>query len=825
MTKLNDKDLITSLQRECEKLKQENAFLKQLLQANCSDCNEQAKEQSPSQQEPKFNKLQNQQSQNSPQEQSQPLKNTSTSNNLLTVTEKISLYRSLFRGREDVYAARWEAKSGRAGYSPACVNEWDRRVCRKPQIKCAACTNRKLLSITDKVIYNHLTGKQMIGIYPLRQDESCHFLAVDFDKTTWREDAGAFVKACRRFSVPVILERSQSGNGAHVWLFFAEPIAANLARSLGIGLLTQVMQEQHTLSLDSYDRLFPNQDTLPKGGFGNLIALPLQGAKRKEGNSLFLDDDLEPQIDQWHVLATINPMKQNEVLALLDQLNEQGGLLDVRVSETDEEHVDPWISPPPKQKYPTINAPLPQQIELVLANLLYIPHKNLPPILINRIKKIAAFQNPEFYQAQKMRMSTYGKPRIIGCAEEFPEHVGLPRGCMNDLISLLEHYDVKISVREETIAGKSIEINFRGILRPEQEKAFRVLIQNRYGVLAAATAFGKTIIAAKIIAERKINTLVLVHRQQLLEQWRERLSAYFNVPASSIGVIGGGRNKPTGSIDIAMLQSLSKQTAMQSDETLKYGQVIVDECHHLSAFSFEQVLKKVRARYILGLTATPIRKDGHHPIILMQCGPILYRVDSKDCAINNRMQQKIYIRQTSFTPPCATEITKISDLYVALINCEVRNEQIFNDVMMALKSRRVPLLLTQRTAHLDWFADRFKSSVEHVFVLQGGMKKTDREAIFQKLMTLPDGAERLILATGSYIGEGFDDPKLDTLFLTMPISWQGTLQQYVGRLHRQHQNKKDVLVYDYADVAVPSFYRMYQKRLKKYRAMGYVIED
>ena len=663
----------------------------------------------------------------------------------------------------------------------------------------------------------------------LLQDETCYFLAVDFDKATWREDAFAFFKICRKFSVSAILERSQSGNGAHVWIFFAEPIAANIARSLGTGLLTQVMQEQHTISLESYDRLFPNQDTLPKGGFGNLIALPLQGSRRKQGNSLFLDDTLKPYIDQWRFLITINPMRQGEVITALDRLKEQGGLLDVmagevdEVDEVEEERSFPWVLPQLQQKYPIINDPLPQQIELVLANLLYIPHKNLSVILVNRIKKIAAFQNPEFYRAQKMRISTYGKPRVIGCAEEFPEYIGLPRGCMTDLILLLEHYSIKVSVCDETEAGKPITVNFCGILRPDQEKVFHILNKNRYGILVAATAFGKTIIAAKMISERKINTLILVHRQQLLEQWRERLSTYFDIPVSSIGVIGGGRNKPTGIIDIAMLQSVSKHE-MQHD-IVQYGQVIVDECHHLSAFSFEQVLKKVRARYILGLTATPTRKDGHHPIILMQCGPILHRVDGKDYIIAGQMQHRVCVRNTSFVQTYTDVTLKISDFYRELINCETRNEQIFNDVIAALKAKRVPLLLTQRTAHLDWFTARFKSSVEHLFVLRGGMKRSEREEVLHTLATLPDEAERLILATGSYIGEGFDYPKLDTLFLTMPISWHGILQQYVGRLHRQYQNKKDVLVYDYVDVGIPLFYKMYQKRLKKYLAMGYNVES
>lgn len=740
----------------------------------------------------------------------------------LSPGEKISLYRSLFRGRDDVYPIRWEGKNGRAGYSPVCANEWDRRVCQKPKIKCSECPHSSWKAATDQVIYDHLSGKHMIGVYPLLQDETCYFLAIDFDKTTWRDDALAFMKICYKHSIHAALERSQSGNGAHIWIFFKEAVPARLARHLGTGLITQTMQDRYSVSLDSYDRLFPNQDTMPKGGFGNLIALPLQGARRKQGNSTFLNDSLEPYADQWAFLATIKPMLLQDLLTLVDKISDQCNLLDIRSSQTDEDHPDPWVTSKPNVPYPFIGAALPEKIELVIANLIYIPLRNLPSILVNQIKKIAAFQNPEFYRAQAMRISTYGKPRVISCAEEFPDHIGLPRGCENDLIHLLNYYKIKFSIRDEAQKGSSIDQIFSGILRPEQAKAFNALLLHRYGILAATTAFGKTVVAANIIAERKTNTLVLVHRQQLLDQWRERLSMFLDIPKKSIGILGGGRNKLTGNIDIAMLQTISKQGEIM-EEIMNYGQIIVDECHHLSAFTFEQILKKARAYYVLGLTATPIRKDGHHPIILMQCGPIRHKVSSKSQIEESQMQHKVCAQATSFCLSDLGMMLPISDVYTALVNHEARNEQIFNDVLLALDKKRVPLLLTERTQHLEWFASRFSKFVKHVFVLQGGMKKSKREEIFRLLSELPDSEDRLILATGKYIGEGFDDPRLDTLFLALPISWQGTLQQYVGRLHRIHEGKKDVIVYDYVDSQVPVLAKMYQKRMKKYRTMGYEI--
>lgn len=798
------------LMAECLRLRQENEYLRKLLKLDLHQPLEIPQEETSI----------------SNVDVSQPITSNEEIGNVavLSTADKISLYRALFRGREDVFALRWEGKNGRSGYSPACANEWDRRVCRKPQIKCSECPHSQWLSATDQVIYDHLAGKHMIGVYPLLQDETCFFLAIDFDKSTWQEDALAFVNTCRRHSISVALERSQSGNGAHVWIFFKEPIPARSARLLGTGLLTQTMQERHSVSLDSYDRLFPNQDTMPKGGFGNLIALPLQGGRRKNGNSVFIDDAMQPYVDQWGFLAAIQPLTYSKVSSLIDVLSQQGNLLDVRASQIDEDHADPWVTPKPNLPYPEINAVLPKQIELVMANLLYVPCHDLPSILINQIKKIAAFQNPEFYRAQAMRISTYGKPRIISCSEEFPDHIGLPRGCENDLSHLLNHYNIKFTLRDETQKGKSVEVNFSGELRAEQEKAFNALSPHRYGILAATTAFGKTVVAAKMIAERKTSTLILVHRQQLLEQWRERLSVFLDVPIKGIGVIGGGRNKPTGIIDVGMLQSLSRQGVV--DEVItEYGQIIVDECHHLSAFSFEQVLKKAKAHYVLGLTATPIRKDGHHPIILMQCGQIRYRVSSKAQISLNQMQHGVRIKHTNFRLPDNYSNLKITDIYAALTIDEDRNEQIFNDVLSALEEKRTPLLLTERTQHLDWFYNRFMKFVKHVFVLQGGMKRSERESILKALTELPENEERLIIATGRYIGEGFDDSRLDTLFLALPISWQGTLQQYVGRLHRIHEGKRDVIVYDYVDYQVPVLAKMYQKRLRKYHAMGYLVND
>ena len=331
-------------------------------------------------------------------------------------------------------------------------------------------------------------------------------------------------------------------------------------------------------------------------------------------------------------------------------------------------------------------------------------------------------------------------------------------------------------------------------------------------------------VAAWLIANRKVNTLVLVHRQQLLDQWHERLAMFLNLPAKSLGQIGGGKMDRTGRVDIAVIQSLHRKEEVK-DFVAEYGQVIVDECHHISAFTFEQVMKQVKAKYVVGLTATPTRKDGHHPIIYMQCGPARFSMSARTMTETSPFGHKVIPRYTEFrTRPELTDIT-IQDVYAALVDDAARNEMIAADLIRAVETGRSPLLLTGRTEHLQYFAARLENAVKHVFVLKGGMGKKQRRTIAEALASVAENQPRVILATGSYIGEGFDDARLDTLFLAMPISWKGTLQQYVGRLHRLHDNKRVVQVYDYVDDLVPMLARMYERRLKGYSAIGYTIDQ
>ena len=737
----------------------------------------------------------------------------------LATEKKIKLFKSLFKGRTDVFPKRWESRNGKSGYSPACDNEWKPSLCGKPKIKCSQCNNRVLTPLNDQVLYDHLSGKQTIGVYPLLMDDSCGFLAVDFDKSSWQDDVLAFLQTCDELNIPAYLERSRSGNGGHVWIFFSEFAPAVLARQMGNLILAKTMDKRIEIGLDSYDRLFPNQDTMPNGGFGNLIALPLQKQPRQHGNSVFIDRNMQAYSDQWEYLATIKRMSKSEVEKIAALKAEE---VDQPVEFSIEANNTPWKSTPIKTQIP--HGLLPKELQIVIANGVYIEKEKLPSLLINRLIHLAVFRNPEFYRAQAMRMPVYNKPRMIACYDDLPKYIVLPRGSLEDVIQLLEAHKINIAVVDESTKGKPLRVSFKGKLRPKQKGAIKALRQHDIGVLSATTAFGKTVVAAKMLAVRKRSTLILVHRKQLLEQWRERLATFLSVSVDDIGQIGGGKKKPNGKLDIALLQSLYRNEDVYQDVS-EYGHIIVDECHHISAFSFEKILKQVKAKYVLGLTATPIRKDGHHPIIFMQCGATRYQVNAKDAALERPFEHIMIPRSTNFSVPESEENVTIQKIYQYLSEDKERNDQIVSDVISNVRMGRSPLLLTERVSHLKILADELSKKIENIIVLYGGMGNKQLNKVQEQFETIDDNEERVILATGKYIGEGFDDPRLDTLFLAMPISWKGMLQQYAGRLHRLYDSKKEVRIYDYVDDQVEMLQRMYAKRKSGYRAMGYLISD
>lgn len=733
----------------------------------------------------------------------------------LSTDEKIALFRRLFRGRNDVFPIRWESRAtGKSGYTPLCLNDRRFGVCEKPRIKCADCKQRVLKPLSDQVIYGHLAGMHTIGVYPLLTDDTCHFLAVDFDEAEWKEDAKAFADSCQELGVPVAIEISRSGKGAHAWIFFSQNVAARDARRLGTALISHTCSRTRQLKLASYDRLFPNQDVMPKGGFGNLIALPLQKMPRENGHSLFVDRQFRPYPDQWAYLASARPMTVIDIEPIIARATGGTHPLDITFID-DEDLATPWQRTLSAKR--KLAGPMPKSLTVILANQLYIEKAHLPQALANRLIRLAAFQNPEFYKAQAMRMSVWDKPRVIGCAENYPKHIGLPRGCLDAVRELLRDNGIGCNLRDERHGGEPLEVNFCGSLRLDQETAIAAMLSHDIGVLCAPTAFGKTVTAAAIIERRQTNTLILVHRTELLKQWQERLQTFLGAGKDVVGTIGGGKTRPTGRIDIAVMQSLSKRGEVNS-LVENYGHVIVDECHHVGAVSFDQILRRIRAKFVLGLTATPIRRDGQQPIIFMQCGPIRCTAAKPASAPNDLAVIARSLHRKISLPAEAG----IQDVFRHLASDHDRTQAIAKEVESAFNQGRKVLVLTERTEHIHSILSALNGKVIP-FVLHGRMSKKQRETLIAELKVLPQDAPRVLLATGRLVGEGFDHPPLDTLILAMPVSWQGTLQQYAGRLHREHAAKADVRIFDFIDTGHPSLIRMWDKRQRGYRAMGYRI--
>jgi superfamily II DNA or RNA helicase len=735
-----------------------------------------------------------------------------------STTEKVALFRRLFRGRTDVYPIRWESKTtGKSGYAPACSNEWLAGVCEKPRIKCGECNNRLLIPLSDQVIYDHLAGKRTAGVYPLLADDNCHFLAVDFDKAQWREDAKAFYQTCHDLGVPVAFEISRSGNGAHAWIFFSSIVSARDARRLGTAIISHTCACTRQLKLESYDRLFPNQDAMPKGGFGNLIALPLQKHPRENGCSVFVDAELRPYEDQWAFLASILPMPAHDIEPTI--LRATGKAHPLNVTFIDEEDQrEPWMRTASVGKQ--LVGPMPKSLTITLANLIYFEKEQLPQSLANRLIRLAAFQNPEFYKKQAMRFSVWDEPRIIGCAENFPNHIALPRGCLDAAQELLRDNAISYELIDERYVGSPLDVVFAGTLRLDQEFAVAAMLPHDAGVLCAPTAFGKTVTAAAMIARRRVNTLVLVHRTELLKQWQERLQSFLGVGNGVVGTIGGGKAKPTGVIDIAVMQSLARQGEVSS-LVENYGHVIVDECHHIGAASFDAILKQVKAKYVLGLTATPIRRDGQQPIIFMQCGPTRHTAAKPMGAPHDLTVTPCTLHSRIDLPQKA----EIQNVFRHLIIDQARTAAIVAEIINAYGQGRKVLVLTERIEHLGAIQTALEGKVPSLFVLHGRIPKKQRFTLIAELNALPPDAPRILLATGKLVGEGFDHPPLDTLVLAMPISWKGTLQQYAGRLHREHATKTDVRIIDFVDTGHPALVRMWDKRQRGYRAMGYSLAE
>ncbi len=709
---------------------------------------------------------------------------------------KLALMRSLFGARSDVFAVRWEnAATGRSGWSPAVRGGWTKRA-----------REHDYLPLTDEVFAQHLLGQSTIGIYPLLRDDSCTLLACDFDGGSWVLDALAFLDACHDVEVPAVLERSRSGDGAHVWIFFSAPVPAATARSLGASLLRRAMTARAELDLASYDRFFPSQDFMPKGSFGNLIAVPLDGERLRVGATAFLDPtSLEPWPDQWRFLSSVARIAPDAVASLAESLR-------------------PVASGPAMGLADLLSDNGPQPPPVVRARLgagLSIERTGLPPALVAALKHLASIQNPQFYEKQRMRFSTWDTPRFIRCYEEDLEWLHLPRGLVERTGELLAEIGSRLDVADVRPSPESISVWFRSELQAQQREAVAAVESHERGVIVAPPGAGKTVMACAVIAHHQTPTLVLVDRKPLVEQWTDRLCNHLGIDESRIGVIGGGKTKPTGFVDVAMIQTLARQDDPAATFS-NYGLVVVDECHHIPAVSFEACVRRAPSRRWLGLTATPYRRDGLEGIIALQCGPVRHEirpVDAEGIALVNR---ELVVHETD-TTVSEDEAREIHTVLSAVAEDEARTAQICQDVQDAVAAGRTCLVLTQRTSHIDALVAGLADMGTPALVLRGGLGKRARQAVADAIASHPPDEGIVLVATGSYLGEGFDWPELDTLFLAFPIAFKGRVVQYVGRLLRAHEDKLGVQLHDYVDIEIPVLNRMHTKRIPAYRTLGFDI--
>ena len=748
----------------------------------------------------------------------------------IELQRRLDLFRELFRGREDIYAQRFVSKAGKAGYQPVCRNRWSAG-CLEHRYKCEGCPLREFVPLDDSVLRRHLDRnakeRDVIGIFPILEDNTVFFLCADFDDKNcehgYKEDVLSYVRVCKEWGIPAYVERSRSGNGAHVWIFFSETILAAKARKLGFAILGAAMENNVRLEMESYDRFFPNQDFLPKGGFGNLVALPLQGMARQNGNSVFVDEVFSPYTDQWALLSSVAKLSGEDISAMLEKHN---GGLDLSSSSESK----PWETPKPDRiSFEDFSSP----INMVRSNGIYVPIKSVSGKVIRHLKGLASFRNPKYYEMLNARKPLYHIPSIVSCYEMTDDYLRLPRGCEDAIIGLIQSNFSTWEENDMTNAGRSIDVEFVGQLRPEQEEAVQRMLAYNTGVLAATTAFGKTVAAIGMIARRKTNTLILVHSKALLEQWKSEIERFLiiNEPElevvkkgrgrkkayNHIGLLDGTHNTLHGIIDIAIFNSAMSEDGVKPF-VRDYGMVIADECHHAAAIGYERVLKFINARYVYGLSATPTRQDGMTPIVFMQCGPIRFKSDAKAQIARQSFNRVLVPRFTPFRAlEDKTAIQYLSDLAVD----KARNQLIVEDVVVSLNEGRCPIILTKRKDHIDILGEMLKPYCRNVLRLIGTASAKEKRQTMERLKEMPESEPLVIIATGKYVGEGFNYPRLDTLFIALPVAYSNIVQQYTGRLHREFEGKKEVRVYDYIDIHVPVLANMYGKRLKSYAPIGY----
>lgn len=781
---------------------------------------------------------------------------------------------SVFKGRRDVYSKRGgkpSPKTGKTGYFTQCWNFWKDGICPKKngvKINCGECANQRYKELTGRVILDHLLGEKsdasdVIGLYAMLPDETCNFLIFDFDNhdagnsgddganldDEWIREVNAMRDICKANDIPVVVERSRSGKGAHIWMFFEEPVPAFVARQFGSALLTKGAESVNLKTFKYYDRMLPAQDHIPinvktgKVGLGNLVALPLQGQALKYGNSAFIDEEWNAYPNQWQILKDIVKIQRSFIDDKIKEWGE-GGILGVLLagfndgdmtSDEKKEHKKDTIKPWEKKQLTFNPEDVDGEIQITLADKVYIDVENVKPRMQNTLRRMAAFSNPEFYKNMKMGFSTQGTPRIVFCGYDEPGYLCLPRALDEVVVNKLEEADIKYSVDDKRQTGRKIEIQFSGELYDEQKSAVDVMLQHENGILGATTAFGKTVVGAYMVAARKVNTLILVHNTEILKNWVEDLEKFLDVDEeppeyqtktgrvkkrkSVIGKLYAGYNSMTGIIDVAMFSSLGKKDEI-NPIVEEYGMVIMDECHHGAAQTVEDVIGSVKAKYVYGLTATPKRDDGMEKKVYMQFGPIRFRYTAKERAEKQGIDHFIYPR---FTRLVSTEDLKINDAYRAVVASDMRNEQIVADIKECLQNGRTPLVLSKYKEHAEILYNMLQGKADNVFLLQGGGSRKAKDALREDIRAVPAEESVVLVAIDKYIGEGFNYPRLDTMILTMPIAWEGNVEQYAGRLHRDYDTKQKVIIYDYVDTHIRVLEKMYHKRLRAYKKIGYEI--
>ena len=768
------------------------------------------------------------------------------------VTDKIAsdFFMMFCRGRKDLYDLRYtNPKTGKNGYYTQCFNRWDRgcHIQKKDGVRCKDCELRAYKPVTLPLIKAHMNGtdpngNDVVAIYPMLENNLCQLLVFDFDNHAkgaeqedyaniddrWKEEINALRRICKNLDVDAVVERSRSGRGAHLWIFFKEMIPARLARKFGFALLEKGAESVNLKSFKYYDRMIPTQDALPEGGLGNVIALPLQGLALKSGNSAFVDENWNAYEDQLKVLAGTRRLTRQEIEDYLSLWYSTG------FTSEDNGTDAPW------DKNSEIEAGgVKGVVRIVLADRIYIDSSGMSNKTKRQLRRMATFSNKQYFQNQAMDMPNYDESRFIYLGSDEGKYIVLPRGLREDIQKKFDNAGIRYKIEDKRTQGRELNISFKGELRESQIPAAETMLENETGILHAATAFGKTVVCCDMIARRGISTLILVDRADLMNQWIKRLDEFLDIDEelpeyqtktgrtrkrkSLIGNLQGAHDTLTGIVDVAMIRSLKKKDGFHP-MLKEYAQVYFDECHHAASESAIEVLQEINAKYVYGVTATPKRGDGKEKINEFLLGPIRYRFTAKDRAEEQNIDHLVYPRFTRTVKPHHLSKTPYgNDAYELIRNNDVRDEQIIRDVADCVQAGRTPVVLTKYVDHANKLSERLKKYADRLILLTGANGTKVRRAQVKELNEVDDSDSLILVGTGSLLGEGFDFPRLDTLVMATPVSGENVVEQYVGRLNRDYDGKENVIVYDYVDSHIPKFDKMYAARLKAYKKIGYEL--